>query len=509
MNKLFYLLLLLLLAAHYACQKVLSVADFSNYQTSGYVFGRNFAGASISYPQIYLSAINSTLFQGYFSNSKAFGSTYSMMSLSVKMQEPKGFKYNCSAYASMGVNATCTFNYQTNITRLSAFTKAAGPYTNQNVVIGFDMEAANFSNPNFVSYFSTFLSGMISSVGGSFYVVPIELVDGADTFAANNISNYTAQKFIDDMTVALGLSGTYFHGPGVSQGADASWMDTYNVLKKYYNFVFTLKCVVFNTTNFTASDVLNENNYRNFIINRLTYNGQALNPVGGNIMISEIKLCNGNGIDGVTNGFVSALWAIDFAIEFAMFGGKGIKFLTDITAGNLQSMLGPAPTYTPNPLYYSLLFLSMLSYVSPTIGMPQITAGSSSSIKIYGFTISTQTQVVMINKDVNPNATGVVQLLIQSNDVLKCLYLTASSLSATTNITWAGYTFIGGTSAPQGNFTLFSYSPSANGVYNIPLAYAQAALCYFGNPNQNFPNATKSESYLLGLLLTALLALLL
>lgn len=209
-------------------------------------------------------------------------------------------------------------------------------------------------------------------------------------------------------------------------------------------------------------------------------------------MITEAKLTNGNGVDGVTNGFVSALWAIDLAIEFAMFGGKGIKFPTDITPGNLQSMIGPSPTFTPNPLYYSLLFLSMLSYVSPTVGMPQVTAGTSGAIKVYGFIIATQTQIVMINKDVNPNATGVVQLLIQSNDALKCLYLTASSLSAATNITWAGYTFIGGTSAPQGNYTVLSYTPSANGVYNIPLAYAQAALCYFGNPNQNFPNATKS-----------------
>ena len=508
----FSLLLVLLLAGACAGQKVLAVADFNNYQASGYTFGRNFAGVSIPYQQIYLSAINSTLFQGYFSNSKAFGSTFSMMALSIKMQYPKGFKYNCPAYASMGISATCTFNYQANITRLSAFTKTAGPYTNQNVAIGFDMEAANFSNSNFLSYFSTFLSGLISSVGGGFYLVPIELVDGADTFAANNVSaNYTAQSFISDMTAVLGLSGASFSGPGVSQGADASWMDTYNVLKQYYNFVFTVKCALFSSSNFTAAEVLSEDNYRSFILKRFTYNGQTLNPVGGNIVISEAKLATGSGVSGVTNGFVSALWAIDFAIEFAMFGGKGVRYVVDLTAGDLQSMLGPAPTYAPNPLYYALLFLSMLSYVSPTVGMPQVTAGSSGAIKIYGFTISRQTQVVMLNKDTNPNATGVVQLLIQSTDVLKCLYLSASSLSATTNVTWAGYTFIGGTSAPQGNYTIFNYLPSAAGVYSVPLAYAQAALCYLGSTTQNFPTtaAPKAESFLLlALALSALLLLL-
>lgn len=217
MGRTFVVVLVAVLAVACAGQKVLAVADFNNYQASGYTFGRNFAGVSIPYPQIYLSAINSTLFQGYFANSKAYGSTYSMMALNVKMQYPKGFKYNCSAYSALGINATCTFNYQANLTRLSAFTKNSGPYTNQNVAIGFDMEAANFSNSNFLTYFSGFLSGMASSVGAGFYPVPIDLVDGADTFAANNISaNYTAQNFISDMTAVLGMSGSNFYGPGVS-----------------------------------------------------------------------------------------------------------------------------------------------------------------------------------------------------------------------------------------------------------------------------------------------------
>lgn len=222
-------------------------------------------------------------------------------------------------------------------------------------------------------------------------------------------------------------------------------------------------------------------------------------------------MANGNGVDGVTNGFVSALWAIDLAIEFAMFGGKGIRYVVDLTVGNLQTMLGPAPTYTPNPLYYSLLFLSVLSYVSPTIGMPQVTAGSSGAIKIYGFTIATQTQIVMLNKDTNPNATGVVQVLIQSTDVLKCLYLSASSLSATTNITWAGYTFIGGNSTPQGNYTIFNYLPVSAGVYNVPLNYSQAAMCYIGSTSQNFPTTAspKSEPFLLVMVILSAVLLLL
>jgi hypothetical protein len=174
-----------------------------------------------------------------------------------------------------------------------------------------------------------------------------------------------------------------------------------------------------------------------------------------------------------------------------MFGGKNVKYFCDITAGNLQSMLGPSPTYTPTPLYYGLLFMTMLSYVSPVMGMPAVTAGTSSSIKVYGGVIATQTQIVMINKDTNPNASGVVQLLIGSNDQLECLYLSAPTLASTANVTWAGYSFIGGSSVPQGNYTIFQYFSPNNGSYLIPLNYSQAALCYLGNPNVNFTTLNK------------------
>jgi hypothetical protein len=491
-------MILLFLASSIAvCQQnILAVADFNNYQSSGMYYGNNFAGIGVNFSEIYVTAMNLTLFQGYFANAKAYGSTYSMMPMSLKMQYPKGYKYNCSAYTAIGINPTCTYNYQPIMSKISTFCKATGPYSFQKVAIGFDVEGANFSNPNFITYFSSFVSTLYSTIGSSYYRIPVEVFDGADTYGVNNImQNYTAQNFVTDMTSILTqVSSNYFYGPGASQYADSSWLDTYNTLKSYQFFVFTVKCLIFNTTNITVSDVLNESNYRSFIVKRFTSNGQMINPVGGNIMITEALLCPGYGVDGVTNGLVSALWAIDFSIEFALFGGKGIKFVTDIATGNYHSMLGPAPTYAPNPIYYGLLFLSTLSYNSPIIGTPQVTAGSSQNIKIYGMTITNQLQIVMINKDTNSSATGVVQIIINSSDIIQCLYLTGASLSATTNITWAGFKFIGGTSVPQGNYTIFRYFPS-NGTYFIPLAYAQAAVCYLGNPGANFPVMEKNEKY--------------
>jgi hypothetical protein len=98
----------------------------------------------------------------------------------------------------------------------------------------------------------------------------------------------------------------------------------------------------------------------------------------------------------------------------------------------------------------------MFSYVTPNIGRPIATAGLSSNIKAYGMSIQNQLQIVLLNKDTNANASGVVRVLSKTNDRMSCLYLTGGSLNATTNITWAGFSFIGGNSTPQGNYTVVS-----------------------------------------------------
>jgi hypothetical protein len=102
-----------------------------------------------------------------------------------------------------------------------------------------------------------------------------------------------------------------------------------------------------------------------------------------------------------------------------------------------------------------MLFLTALSYTIPAIGMPLITAGTSSSIKAYGFLIPTQLTVVILNKDTNPNASGVVNVTLNSRESIKCHYLTAPFLNSTTGVRWMGYTFISGSSVPQGNYTFF------------------------------------------------------
>lgn len=91
-----------------------------------------------------------------------------------------------------------------------------------------------------------------------------------------------------------------------------------------------------------------------------------------------------------------------------MFGIKAVHFPVNIAATSKQTVLGPATTYTPQPIYYGLLFISMLSYANGKIGLPTVREGSSNKIKAYGFTSPTQMQIVLINKDTNTSANGVV-----------------------------------------------------------------------------------------------------
>jgi hypothetical protein len=253
-------MLLSLLIFSSSSQAILSSLDYSNFQTGSNTFSGNFAGVSLNFSQIYTSVMNTTLFQALLANARAFGSNNGFFSLSIKTQWPKGFKYNCTQYASLGFNVTCLFNYSSINNRITPFTRATGNHINRGVVFGFDMENADINNPSFQTIFSSNAAGLITAVGSGFYDTPIEAFDEADTFAAREIiANYTPSRFVADVNTLTALVGsmTPIHGPGITMGADPSWLDTFNQLRGNPTFVYTLKAVVFNSSTPTIADLLN------------------------------------------------------------------------------------------------------------------------------------------------------------------------------------------------------------------------------------------------------------
>lgn len=160
--------------ANVTAPQILSTVDFTkNYQESTFTFPNNMAGLSYNFAQIYASNMNVSLFQSYVTISRLFGSSRSNFGISLKVQWPMGYKYNCSAYTAMGRAGTCTYDYSAITTRISAFCKNAGPTSLSRVSIGFDLQNRDFANTAFNTYLSSYFSTLLSTIGSSTYPVPI------------------------------------------------------------------------------------------------------------------------------------------------------------------------------------------------------------------------------------------------------------------------------------------------------------------------------------------------
>lgn len=198
-------------------QDRLSTVILNNMQTTGFRFANNYVGLTFNFSQI-LTAMQSTIFTGYVANSRAFGSTYASFSISFKNQYPKGYKYNCGGYTSMGINITCAYDYQSIISRINTFVRATVSYLNAGFVMGFDNDGAKYTDANFQTYLTSFLAALQTNLGSGSYRIPVELFDEANNFGVNNVVlNYTSQNFVNDMKTFLPLYGyNIFYGPGLT-----------------------------------------------------------------------------------------------------------------------------------------------------------------------------------------------------------------------------------------------------------------------------------------------------
>jgi hypothetical protein len=209
-----------------------------------------------------------------------------------------------------------------------------------------------------------------------------------------------------------------------------------------------------------------------------------------NVAINDIRLTNDSGVDGVTNSFAAALWALDISIAFTAMSGISINFYNPLTPSN-QSVFGAAPNFEPGAIYYGLLFAIYALRSYPKVEMVTVTPGTSQSIKVYGLDSYSYYRVLIINKDINPSISGVVNVKHPSDQGLRCYYLSAPTLNATRNITFAGMYFAPNNSNYQGQFQFVDYQPTPLQVYAIALNYSQAVLC------EELPSSASSWTELL------------
>ena len=193
--------------------------------------------------------------------------------------------------------------------------------------------------------------------------------------------------------------------------------------------------------------------------------------VGVPYRVGECNTASGGGKRGVSNAFVSALWAIDFMFDVAQAGGQGVNFHGSFTANNYSPLVFDKKTsrYVPAPMYYGMLFFSRAAQ-----GRLVATEAKSDAHLIAHSVLGAdgKLRVTLVNKDLTkPIAASVTAGTAYTKG--QVLRLIAPSVDATTDVTFAGATVnADGTWGPK---TTEALSLSA-GRTTIILPPASAAL---------------------------------
>jgi hypothetical protein len=193
--------------------------------------------------------------------------------------------------------------------------------------------------------------------------------------------------------------------------------------------------------------------------------------VGVPYRIGECNTASGGGKRGVSNAFVSALWAIDFMFDVAQAGGQGVNFHGSFTANNYSPIVFDKPTsrYVPAPMYYGMLFFSKAAQ-----GRLVATEAKSDASLVAHAVLGAdgKLRVTLVNKDLAKPITASVTVGAKFAKG-EALRLTAPSVDATSDVTFAGATVnADGTWAPK---TTEPLTVSA-GLTSFTLPPASAAL---------------------------------
>jgi hypothetical protein len=137
--------------------------------------------------------------------------------------------------------------------------------------------------------------------------------------------------------------------------------------------------------------------------------------------INDLKITTGEGVDGVTNTFAAAIWALDIILEFMLMNSVEIDFNHEIREGNFQSILGT--DFKPSPIYYGMLFAVFIRHGTPEIILPSTKAVLSSRIKAYGLSDGQTFKVLLLNKDTNTSLNGTVLVKSEMRNPMKCIYM--------------------------------------------------------------------------------------
>lgn len=190
------------------------------------------------------------------------------------------------------------------------------------------------------------------------------------------------------------------------------------------------------------------------------------------------------GVQGISNTFSSALWAVDTMFEYADVGVDGVNWhgvggsAYDVFDFDTKTVAAKT-TYTlseVNPLYYGLLMFQEATGNDSHL-MP-VTLTTEANLKAWATEDKSETpHLVLINKE--KSMQGIVVVTMTGYSEAKVMYLTAPSYLSTNGVKFAGQTFDG---SPDGRIQGVETPvviDGDSGVFQIPVSHTSAALITF------------------------------
>jgi len=207
---------------------------------------------------------------------------------------------------------------------------------------------------------------------------------------------------------------------------------------------------------------------------------------GQKFRMGELGTFYGEGIQGISDAFGSALWAIDIMFEYANISVDGVNWET--SGGNYDhpfyfetSKTGGVTSYTltsVSPLYYGMLLFQQATASGSRL-LP-VTVNTSANLKCWP-TVDSKgtTRLTMINKD--QSQSGTVLVTMPGSLEATVTRLKAPSLTSTSGVTIGGQTFDNSLDGKFQGEPATEIVEGVNGVFAIQMPVTSAALVVFSN----------------------------
>jgi hypothetical protein len=331
----------------------------------------------------------------------------------------------------------------------------------------------------------------------------IEIGNEPDLYVASGIrpAGYTVQDYFADfntweeaITPVL-PSGTKFMGPSWTTSPFGMYWGSSGMLAETESFdsEFATSLSTF-SQHFYATSPL-DNPAVDFLLtpgaatqgpSGIAAEVAAAHSNGAQFRLGEFNTVSDAGIEGISNAFGSALWAVDAMFGYANVGVDGVNW--EANAGNYDSPFDFNITTSNGVASYSLTSVNPVYY-----GMLLFQAATGNGAKLLPVSFSTPAnltawatidassvpRLVIINKD--ESLSGTVEVTMPGYTQASILRLSAPSYTSTSGVTLGGQTFEGSSNGKiQGTQALATIEGN-NGVFQLPMPITSAALVVFSN----------------------------